>query len=78
MTAPGGGHLAVTVNGEVTELEEGATVQDVVERLMGTGPSAAKGIAVALDREVVPRSSWGAVRVTQGAHIEVVTAVAGG
>ena len=32
----------------------------------------------ALDREVVPRSSWGRVVVTDGSLVEVVAAAAGG
>jgi sulfur carrier protein len=63
-----------TVNGRETELAAGTTVADVVAALCPTG----RGVAVALDREVVPRSSWGAVVVPEGAAVEVVTAAAGG
>ena len=37
-----------------------------------------RGIAVALDGEVVRRSQWTTTFIPDGAQIEVVTAVAGG
>ena len=37
-----------------------------------------KGIAVAVDRCVIPRSEWATTRAVVGAPIEIVTAVAGG
>ena len=62
------------VNGEWLALRPGATVADVVAALAGSG----RGVAVAVDREVVPRSSWDTAVVPDGARIEVVTAAAGG
>jgi len=35
-------------------------------------------VAVAVDREVVPRSTWERVVVREGAEVEVVAAAAGG
>ncbi len=37
-----------------------------------------RGIAVAVDGEVVRRRDWGTSRLHDGARVEVVTAVAGG
>ncbi|HTT60144.1 MAG TPA: sulfur carrier protein ThiS [Acidimicrobiales bacterium] len=37
-----------------------------------------RGIAVAIDGEVVRRSEWTSTLICDGAQIEVVTAVAGG
>ena len=68
--------LTLTVNGDALDLPAGSTVADVVARLIGTGDP--KGIAVAVEREVVPRSAWGSTVVTSGSRIEVVTAAAGG
>jgi sulfur carrier protein len=68
--------LTLTVNGDALDLPAGSTVADVVARLIGTGDP--KGIAVAVEREVVPRSAWGSTVVTGGSRIEVVTAAAGG
>lgn len=62
------------VNGEPVELAEGTTVADVVADVCRSD----RGVAVALDREVVPRSRWGAVAVVEGSLLEVVTAAAGG
>ncbi len=66
--------MRATVNGEVVELAEGSTVAAVVARLCPSD----RGVAVAVDREVVPRSAWEVVVVTEGATVEVVTAAAGG
>jgi sulfur carrier protein len=41
------------------------------------GPDA-RGIAVAVDDEVVPRASWRTVVVQDGARVEVLTAMQGG
>jgi sulfur carrier protein len=38
----------------------------------------ARGVAVAVNGEVAPRSSWGATRVPDGALVEILTAAAGG
>jgi len=66
--------VSVSVNGQPREIVAGTTVAVLVQEL-GAGP---RGIAVAIDREVVPRSSWEDVVVEEGAQVEVVTAAAGG
>jgi sulfur carrier protein len=66
--------MRVVVNGEAVTLADGATVADVVA---GLCPSD-RGVAVAVDREVVPRSQWAEITVAEGASVEVVTAAAGG
>jgi sulfur carrier protein len=68
--------VIVEVNGEPTELAEGATVSAVLERLDLERPG--RGLAVAVDAEVVPRSEWDARPLAEGAHIEVLTAIQGG
>lgn len=50
------------------------TVADLVEQL-GVG---ARGVAVALDGEIVPRSRWGETAVPDASAVEIVTAAAGG
>jgi sulfur carrier protein len=69
-----GPEIGVIVNGEPVLLPEGSTVADVVANRWPGG----RGVAVALGREVVPRSSWSTVTLSEGAVLEVVTAVAGG
>lgn len=64
----------IVVNGEPSALAPGLTVQELVEAL----GAPERGVAVAVDAEVVPRSAWGEVVVGDGAHVEVLTAVQGG
>ncbi|HEX5225230.1 MAG TPA: sulfur carrier protein ThiS [Solirubrobacteraceae bacterium] len=66
----------ILVNGEHSELAPGATVQAVVARL-GIEPEA-RGIAVAVDGEVVPRAAWGTFALSDEARVEVLTAMQGG
>lgn len=66
--------LALTVNGEHRRVPAGTTVAALVESF----GVPARGVAVAVDREVVPRSSWADVTITEGACVEVVTAAPGG
>ena len=68
--------LTVSVNGDPVDLTPGSTIADVVNRLVPGGES--RGIAVAVDRCVVPRSEWGSTVAEAGSRIEVVTAAAGG
>jgi len=68
--------LTVTVNGEPRDVAPGATVADVLDAL-GVDPER-RGIAVALDAEVVPRGAWDATAVAEGARLEVLTAIQGG
>ena len=68
--------MRVLLNGEERELAPGATVQAVVDEL--ALPSAGRGIAVAVDAEVVPRGEWEERALAEGARIEVVRATQGG
>lgn len=68
--------MIVTVNGEARELAGGATVASVLE-LLDVSPGA-RGVAVAVDGEVVTRSRWSETRIGDGARIEVVAAIQGG
>jgi sulfur carrier protein len=66
----------VTVNGERRELPSGATVAELVASAPGVPDG--RGVAVAVDGEVVPRGAWGATELTDGASVEIVVAVQGG
>jgi len=68
--------LALHVNGEQLRLPAGSTVADVVVRL--TGEDNPPGVAVAVDRCIVPRSEWRTTPLAAGARVEVVEAAAGG
>jgi len=63
----------ITVNG-VTQEHVDETVNDLVQRL-GIEP---RGIAVAIDGEIVRRADWGEIPIINESVIEIVTAVAGG
>jgi sulfur carrier protein len=68
--------MRVVVNGEGRALGPGATVADVV-RSLDLG-SDARGVAVALDGEVVMRGEWNSTVLSEGARIEVLGAIGGG
>ena len=68
--------MIVIVNGVPRELAAGATVATVVE-LLDVAPDA-RGVAVALDGEVVSRSRWSTVALREGATVEIVAAIQGG
>ena len=63
----------ITVNGEPRAVA--GTVDDVLDAL---GIEVRRGMAVAVDAEVVPRSAWSTTQVADGARVEIVTAVQGG
>ncbi|MEA2421375.1 MAG: sulfur carrier protein, partial [Thermoleophilaceae bacterium] len=67
--------MRVLLNGERRDLDDGATVREAVT---ATGaPSEGRGVAVALDGEVVPRRRWDDVPLREGQRIEIVQAVQG-
>ena len=68
--------MKVLLNGEPTELVAGATVKTAVDAL--ELPAAARGVAVAVDAEVVPRGQWDAHELQEGARVEVLRAIQGG
>jgi sulfur carrier protein len=68
--------MDVLVNGEERSLESGTTVADLVASL--GAPADGRGVAVAIETEVVPRSLWGTTELMPGARVEVLIAVQGG
>ena len=66
--------MEVTVNGEPRQLEEGATLDELVRSLS----LAPERVAVELNREVVRRADWPGVEVKDGDRVEVVHFVGGG
>jgi sulfur carrier protein len=65
--------MKVIVNDEAVEVDDQTTVAGLLERL----GFPEKGIAVAVDWTVLPRSNW-QTTLTDGARLEVLTAVQGG
>ena len=66
--------MKVLVNGKPTELETGATVAAVLASL----DLPDRGVAVAVDAEVVPRGEWPEHELSEGARVEVLRAIQGG
>jgi sulfur carrier protein len=66
----------VTINGDRRELPAGATVSTVVASLHNAPDG--RGVAVAVEGEVVPRAQWPSTELRDGAAVEVVVAVQGG
>ena len=68
--------MNLVLNGEPRQLPDGAMVADAV-RASGV-PALARGLAVAVDREVVPASQWESTPLRDGQRVEVLQAVQGG
>ena len=68
--------MTIVLNGQQRELVPGETVAAAL-RALGLQPDA-RGVAVAVDGEVVPRSDWETVALAEGARVEVLTAMQGG
>jgi sulfur carrier protein len=65
---------AVVLNGERRELAGASTVADAVSAVRAP----ARGVAVAVDGEVVPRGEWDRRVLGEGQRVEVLQAVQGG
>ena len=68
--------MNVVLNGRPAELPDGATVADALASLEVEAEG--RGVAVAVDAEVVPRGRWAEHVIADGAQVEVVRAVQGG
>jgi thiazole synthase len=66
----------VELNGELVALPEGSFVTEAVEASGAAGDQ--RGLAVAIDGEVVPRSEWGRTSLRDGQKVEVLAAIQGG
>ena len=66
----------IRLNGEETQLQAGESLSEVLADL---GISAqARGVAVAVDGEVVPRGVWESLVLHADARVEVLAAMQGG
>jgi sulfur carrier protein len=68
--------MRVVLNGSDAELAEDATVKTAVEAL--DLPASGRGVAVAVNAEVVPRTQWATHKLDEGARVEVLRAIQGG
>ena len=68
--------MTVEVNGRAVELADGAALSQAVSEAGAEVET--RGVAVAVDGEVVPRGAWESTRLREGQRIEVVGAIQGG
>ncbi|MEH1100545.1 sulfur carrier protein ThiS [Micromonospora sp. CPCC 205561] len=66
--------MELTVNGVGRSLPGGSTVADLVRAVTDQR----RGLAVAVNGEVVPRSGWPATALRDGDRVEVLSAAQGG
>jgi len=67
--------MRIELNGRAIDVGGGATVADAVA---AAGAADRRGVAVAVEGEVVPQSQWDATALTEGQHVDVLHAVQGG
>jgi len=68
--------MMIELNGREVEVPEGATVADAA-RAAGIEPGR-RGVAIALDGEVVPGGKLAETGLAPGQRVEVVEAIGGG
>jgi sulfur carrier protein len=66
--------LSIRVNGEARTLRAGASIADLIGELALGG----RKLAVAVNREVVPRARHALHRLRDGDRVEILEAVGGG
>jgi sulfur carrier protein len=68
--------MRIFVNGEPRTVADGATVASLVTE--SNAPEGERGVAVAIDAEVVPRSEWDRTQLSEGQRVEILAAIQGG
>jgi sulfur carrier protein len=66
----------ISVNGQRSDVRAGEPVAAALAQLQL--PPDARGVAVAVDGEVVPRAQWQSFALAEHARVEVLTAMQGG
>ena len=66
--------ISIELNGEVRTVSDNDSVQDLIDALSLTN----QALAIAVNREVVPRSKWREYRFAGGDKVDVVRAIGGG
>lgn len=67
--------MIIRVNDQPREVAAGLALTDLLSDL---GLAERKGVAVAINDEVVPRSTWPARTLTESDHVLVIQAAQGG
>jgi sulfur carrier protein len=73
-----GASIEIRVNGRAERAPAGCTVAQLLEHLDLHPDQDGKRVAIAIDREVVPRSRWTEFTLAPGARVEILEAVGGG
>ena len=68
--------MKIRINGEEKEVRLNLNVHDLLIAL-DLNPTQA-GIAVAVEREVIPKTEWQAMELREGSDVEIIRAVQGG
>ena len=66
--------LELTVNGEAASVPDPSSVAELIAHFDVSG----RGVAVAVNGEVVPRSAWSTTGLAPGDRVEVLSAAQGG
>ena len=66
--------ISIELNGEARTISESECVQDLIDALSLTH----QALAVAVNREVVPRAKWREHRFAGGDKVDIVRAIGGG
>lgn len=67
--------MIITVNGDPADVPEGTSLEALLIR---SGHEVRRGLAIAMNGEVVPRGRWAQQRVSAGDVVEVLAATQGG
>lgn len=70
--------MKVYINDELKEVSAGLDLYRIIDSAGIEGVQERKGIAVAVDNEVVPRDRWESYRPVENAKIIIITATQGG
>lgn len=68
--------MQLTVNGQEQSVDDASTLLDLLIEMNFNAEQ--KGIAVALNAEVVARAMWGDTRLCNGDRVDIIHAVQGG
>lgn len=67
--------INVQINGRTVRISDASTVAEAVWQ---SGVEDPRGVAVALDGEVVPAADWHKIPLSEGRQVEILRAVQGG
>ena len=66
--------VAIELNGEIRDIGAEDCIQDLIDALSLTN----QALAIAVNRQVVPRAKWRERRFSAGDKVDIVRAIGGG